>query len=422
MPRKKQQYGSGSVYKKTKKGPDGVMHELPNFYIQYFVNGHMYRESTGTDIYNKAMALLKKRYAEAEAGTLQTAEIKHVLVGELLDDLYADYTQYHPQSADRFAKHVIAHLRPHFGQILASKLSTSDLKKYITARLKDGAAQASVNRDLALLRRSFKLAQKHTPPKVTSIPSFAGLLFRENNARQGFFEHDEYTRMRDALPRDERDILVYAYYTGCRRSEILKLQWQFVDVASRCVRLPSEDKASGLHMKSNEARIIPLGDELYEMLAARQALVNEVCPASPWVFCHTMNANRGRAAYQIGKPKRNIYGTWIRVSKELGITRLLHDLRRTGVRNLVRAGVPESVAMKISGHKTRSVFERYNIVNEGDLHDAAKKLNDYVGKAPVVVSQCRACGTARPRTRTTAGALFCDHCDAPILEAVKGAA
>jgi integrase len=98
------------------------------------------------------------------------------------------------------------------------------------------------------------------------------------------------------------------------------------------------------------------------------------CPGCPWVFFRTG-----------GRRIRSIRGAWDAACVAAGLVgdaaRLFHDLRRTGVRNLIRAGVPEKVAMLISGHRTRSVFERYNIVDERDLHDAARKVTAYIAEA-----------------------------------------
>jgi hypothetical protein len=120
------------------------------------------------------------------------------------------------------------------------------------------------------------------------------------------------------------------------------------------------------------------------------------------------SARRGRQVQDIRK-------AWAAAVKETGINRLFHDLRRTGVRDLVRAGVAEKVAMLISGNKSRSVFERYNMVDERDLHDAAEKLSRYVRKT-VAVDACAACGTGKPRTRITDGVTSCDNCDKPISQ------
>jgi len=78
--------------------------------------------------------------------------------------------------------------------------------------------------------------------------------------------------------------------------------------------------------------------------------------------------------------KDNLYNAWRKATATVGFpSLLLHDCRRTTVRNLVRAGVPDKVAQAISGHKTRSVFDRYNIVDENDLRDATAKLKRSLG-------------------------------------------
>jgi hypothetical protein len=115
------------------------------------------------------------------------------------------------------------------------------------------------------------------------------------------------------------------------------------------------------------------------MVRMQKSIRDQKWPECPWVF------------FRSGRPIKTFTGAWATacIAAELFQneggqeipTRLFHDLRRTRVRNLVRAGVPERVAMAISGHKPRSVFDRYNIVSERDLHDAARRLNSYVAEA-----------------------------------------
>jgi integrase len=186
-------------------------------------------------------------------------------------------------------------------------------------------------------------------------------MLREDNVRTGFLGEIEYLALREKLPDPINDMLAFAYKYGWRRSEVLGLRWAQVDFGAGTVRLDPGTT------KNREGRTVVLTDDLRAMLQRRwqvtRALGEQRGEPIPWVF------------HRSGEPVRDFRGAWREACKQVGIAgRVFHDLRRSAVRNMIRASIPKRVAMTISGHKTRSVFDRYNIVSEGDLREAAKKL------------------------------------------------
>jgi integrase len=323
--------------------------------------------------------------------------IGHVLVGSLLDDLLADYRINGQDEEGIEKRRCEVHVRPWFGRMLAAKLGTAEIRRYIEKRRTGEtrhkrtygpASNATINRELALLRRAFRLGALHEPPKVVRVPKI--LILAEDNVRKGFFEHDVFLAVRRALPEEIRPVITFAYFTGCRKGEILALVWTQVDLAERVVRLePGETK-------NDEARTIPLVDELYEMLVMLKETRDRHFPDSPWVFSRA------------GRPIKEFKNAWESACKAAGLAgvdgapeKLFHDLRRTGVRNLIRSGVPEKVAMMISGHKTRAVLDRYNIVDERDLKDAARKLGEYIAGKDASDAERHTNGTPKTSRHTS---------------------
>ena len=201
-------------------------------------------------------------------------------------------------------------------------------------------------------------------------------LLRESNARSGFFEADQFTDVLSRLPSELQPVIEFAYITGWRiASEVLPLQWRQIDFSGGEVRLDAGTTKNG------EGRVFPLTDDLRALLDAQHSehkrlkLAGEICP---YVFFR-MIAN-GRGGTKHPKPIVSLNKAWDAACVEAGCPgRIPHDLRRTAVRNMVRRGVPERVAMKLTGHKTRSIFERYNIVSEGDIRHAANQLSGLIG-------------------------------------------
>jgi integrase len=219
-----------------------------------------------------------------------TVDAEKRTMGALFDDLLDDY-RINDKSID-WAEIVVKHLRPFLGKVPISRFSTEHVQRYISHRQAEGVSNGTINREFTLLRRSLNLGRMTTPPKVTRVPRIPRLA--EAPPRKGFFEHHAYLAMREALPPEVRPILTFAYQTGCRRAEILSLQWSQVDLLERIIRLePGETK-------NDEGRTISLTGELYETLAMQRALRDERYPDCSAVFFR----------HHTGEPIRDFRGAW----------------------------------------------------------------------------------------------------------------
>ena len=192
-------------------------------------------------------------------------------------------------------------------------------------------------------------------------------MLKERNVRTGFFEAAQFEAVRKRLSPPLQAVARFAYLTGWRvLSEVLPLQWRQVDLVGGVVRLDAGTT------KNEDARTFPLTAELRAVLEAQLAYTDTIQKSRGAIIPHVFHRK--------GKPIKSFRKAWATACAAAGCPdRIPHDFRRSTVRNLVRAGIPERVAMTMTGHKTRSVFERYNIVSEGGLRDAARRLDAVAG-------------------------------------------
>ena len=206
---------------------------------------------------------------------------------------------------------------------------------------------------MAALKRMFTLAVQDG--RVSTMPYIPTL--EEDNARQGFIDHGAFISLRDNLPEYLRDPVTSLYLSAWRLGEVKALGWRVVDLAGRVVRLRPEIS------KNKDGRMLPLSGELLEII--------ERAHARRWL-------DSSLVFHRNGEPMGDFRKGWSSACKAAGLSPVrVHDLRRTAVRNMVRAGIPDRIAMTLSGHKTRSIFDRYNIVREADLVLATERLQSH---------------------------------------------
>ncbi len=346
-------------------------HQGP-WWIKYQLNGRPQCVSAGTDKKKVAEDLLKLRESDVVKGIPMSAEVNRVTFDEAADDLIHDYQTNHRRSLRVLELRLNKHLRPVFTTRRLMSITTMDVRAYAATRQEAGATNATINRDLIILKRMCMLAMQAGTLMVRPyIP-----LLKEANVRKGFFEREQCERVKTHLPSYMRGIAAFAFITGWRTpSEILPLEWRHVDMKAGEVRLDAGTTKNG------EARTFPLTRDLRRVLDDQLHITDDLTRErgiiTRFVFCYILGEKAGQRITESGYNKQ-----WRKARVAAGCPgRIPHDFRRTAVRNLVRAGVPERVAMALTGHKTRAIFERYNITSPNDLHEAARRLDAYAAAA-----------------------------------------
>ena len=339
------------------------------WWVRYYRNGRRHEESSRSTRKGDAERLLRIREGDVAKGIPVTAKLGRLRFDEAVADVVTDYRVNGKKSLRDVQTRIRLHLEPFFGGRRMASITTADVRTYVASRqapieledgsAKPGAAHATINRELAVLKRAFRLSVQ--AGKLLHVPHVP--MLAENNIRTGFFEIDEFNDVQAALPEELQGITLIAFLVGWRiSSEIQTLTWGQVNREARTVRLEPGST------KNDEGRTLPydLLPELVDVIERqwreheRLAAEGTICP---YVF------------HRSGRPIKGFVKAWKSACQTAGCPgKLPHDLRRTAVRNLVRAGVPEKTAMAITGHKTRSVFDRYDIVDEADLRNALGTL------------------------------------------------
>lgn len=375
------------IFKRKFKRPDGSVYEGRVWWAQYWKDGKPYQESTKTADLERAIRFRERKLLEIEQGQFVSPRAKQITVKELADDVEKDYTE--NRRDVETLRYRLRHLRPYFGSRRVADLTPECIHGYIEQRQTEKADNGTINRELGALRRMLHLAQKRR--KLATVPPVERI--RENGPRTGFFEHEEVLRLLPHLPEDLRAFIAFAEETGWRKGEVSNLTWDRVDLHTSAVRLDVGTT------KNQEGRTVYLSDALAGTLAKLKKDRDEQRPEYPFVFHREEGKVRDirkawaracKAAKIAPRTCHGCRGTGKQQDRECltckgkGTVRpVLHDMRRSAVRNMVRAGIPQTVAMERSGHKTAEVFRRYNITSDADHIEAANRLARYIAdRAP----------------------------------------
>jgi integrase len=346
-PKKRAKRGDGGIYHpKFRDKKTGELRESPDWWIRYSVRGKQVKESSGSEKQAVAERFLRRRLGERDAGILEPTQVRaeRITYDAMRDYLYADYEIRKYKSlltrrADgaRYIGPVTA-LDDFFKQYRASNITTETMKEFIRKRQEQGVGNAGINGSLRMLRKMFSLQVKERKFPRNLVPSFP--MLPNPKPRRDFLTLEQHATLVKHLPEELRPLQIVGYDTGARRSELLKLTWDRVDLERGSLMFPDT--------KNGEDRVVPLGQQ------AVKALQEMKRTAVGLVFVRAD-----------GEPIKDFRRAWSKALKAAGLGKhLFHGNRRSQAVNLMAAGVDEQTAMAITGHKDSDTFRGYRVLVE----------------------------------------------------------
>jgi integrase len=356
--------GEGSLYLRCRvwwyKAPDGTC------------------RSTERKIKSEAIEWKQKFLAErcnSERRPPSTQARATVTVNEVLDDYLSYLTLKGRKSLSVVTQVFNASIRPAFGDRRPASLTTLDFERYREEREKD-VDPVTVNRDFAYLRAALNNGMlRQTPKKVDSVP-YMPMADESHNVRTGFVEVPGYKEILQQLPVTLKPLFVCGDHVSTRKGELKNIVWSQADFEESVIVLEPADTKTGT------GRYLPIHGDMGEWLTKQKAVRDAEFPECPWVFFwHTVDCMLGHGGVRTkpGSRVQKFDASWKAAVKRAGNEGLLfHDLRRSAQRNMRKAGIDQSIRMKISGHKTDSMERRYNIVDIEDVKGAAKQMAQWI--------------------------------------------
>lgn len=376
------QWGKGSIFKPANSR---------FYYVKYTDKlGHEHCVTSKCLKKADAAAFLRQKLSDP-AVDRPVGELTVADLCEFVRDLYVLQGR---ERSLRWLKDVIGRVTTAVGAVKVVDLDQSWFERYKSLRkgqlTKRGTppSNGTINRELSLIHRGLTRARELG--KLAVVPGVRKL--EERNIRRGFFELAQFEAIKQALPEELQPLMTAAYITGWRtQSELLNRQWRHVNFQQNVLRLePGETK-------ERDGREFPLILGLKEVLESQLARKKQLERAHgiviPWVFFRYGPGKR------TGQRIRSYRQAWRRATEASGVHRVPHDFRRTAVRRMEQAGIPRTVAMRLVGHKTESIYRRYAIVDDKMMRAAGQQLESAFAneKDAVVVAFAGSATASTPR-------------------------